>query len=84
MARFVYDYQGIYGVPTPPHGMDPNYRDGYHGERMVGGPGLAAYGEYRERHQSDLGPQPGSLELPPGEQRPSQGSFDSRQSASSM
>lgn len=67
MARYIYDYQGMYGVPLPTDGMDPNFRGGYHGLRMEGGPRVAAYGEYRARHRSDLGPQPGSPELPPGD-----------------
>jgi hypothetical protein len=68
MARYVYDYQGMYGVPLPPDGLDPNHRDGYRGERMVGGPRLAAYGEYRERHRDELGPPPHAPALPPGDE----------------
>jgi hypothetical protein len=70
MSSYVYEYRGTYGVPMPSEGMDPNYRDGYHGERMEGGPRLAAYGEYRERHLDDLGPQPHAPALPPGEEMP--------------
>jgi hypothetical protein len=34
---------------------DPNWRGGYHGGRMSGGPGQASYGWYRAEHGRDLG-----------------------------
>ena len=80
MTRYVYDYQGMYGIPTAPEGLDPNYRGGYHGSRMTGGPMLAAYGDYREHHLDELGPAFGATQIP----RPGQGSFPSSESASSM
>lgn len=55
MSRYNREFMGISGHPERPGGADPNYRDGYSGVRMRGGPGQAAYGHYRWRHQGDLG-----------------------------
>jgi hypothetical protein len=54
MARYDHWYEGISARPEPPRGMDPNYRDGYRGMRMQGGPWQAEYGRYREYHQDSL------------------------------
>jgi hypothetical protein len=60
MARYDHWYEGISARPESPRGMDPNYRDGYRGMRMQGGPSQAEYGWYRMRHQDDLGFRRGS------------------------
>jgi hypothetical protein len=62
MARYVDEYQGIYGDMYRTDGMDPNYRGGeYRGQRMrgAGGSGPAPYGLYRLRHADDLGTEGG-------------------------
>lgn len=78
MARYVDDYRGIIGHDVPGRGMDPNYRGGYEGMRMRGGPSQAEYGWYRALHPGDFagaggsggfGPRRGPLGLPPAEAR---------------
>ena len=54
MARYVDEYQGIYGRGMD-GGMDPNYQGGYYGQRMHAGRGQAAYGDYRFHHRRELG-----------------------------
>lgn len=54
MARYVDEYQGIYGRGVH-GGRDPNYQGGYYGMRMHAGRGQAAYGDYRFQHRHDLG-----------------------------
>lgn len=54
MARYTDEYEGITGGFRPPRGLDPNYRGGYHGMRMEGGPEQAEYGRYRLRHRDDF------------------------------
>ena len=55
MARYATDFEGIPGGFAAPTGMDPNYRDGYHGMRMRADPRQAAYGAHRRTRRSDLG-----------------------------
>lgn len=64
MGRYVYEYQGTFGVATPPQGLDPNYRGGYHGGRTVANATEAAYGTYRDIHLPELGPAYPAPELP--------------------
>ena len=54
MSRYSTDFEGIPGGFAAPTGMDPNYRDGYHGMRMHGDAGQAAYGAHRRAHRHDL------------------------------
>ena len=54
MARYEKEFWGMPGEFTESRGLDPNYRDGYHGMRMVGGNGRAAYGAHRWAREGDL------------------------------
>lgn len=54
MARYTDEYEGITGGFRQPRGMDPNFRGGYQGMRMGGGPNQAEYGRYRMRHPGDF------------------------------
>ena len=67
MGKYVYEYQGMYGVATPPQGLDPNYRGGYRGGRMAGNATEAEYGTYRSIHLPELGPAYPAPELPRAE-----------------
>jgi hypothetical protein len=55
MARYVEHFGGLSAGFGEPRGMDPNYRDGYHGLRSSGGAGRAPYGMHRYDRRDDLG-----------------------------
>jgi hypothetical protein len=54
MARYEREFVGMPAEFRDSHGLDPNYRNGYHGMRMLGGYGRAAYGNHRLYHERDL------------------------------
>ena len=41
MSRYEYEFSGITARFVEPSGMDPNYRGGYRGMRMIGRDGRA-------------------------------------------
>lgn len=54
MARYEREFFGMPGEFRESRGLDPNYVDGYHGMRMGGGYGRAAYGSHRLMRERDL------------------------------
>lgn len=54
MTRYEREFEGISSDAIPAEGQDPNFRDGYHGMRMTGGNGQAAYGAHRLLRRDDL------------------------------
>ncbi|MEX2584360.1 MAG: hypothetical protein WD766_13915 [Gemmatimonadota bacterium] len=59
MARYEREFSGMPAYFRGAQGMDPNYVEGYHGMRMQGGRGRAAYGAHRYQQREDLGTEGG-------------------------
>lgn len=55
MTRYVDEFMGIPNEFHRARGLDPNYRQHYHGMRMRGHERQAPYGAYRARLREELG-----------------------------